>query len=218
MEIIDTLNRAFIMFFLGIPVIMTTLMGFLSISLLNLGVIILFLGQLLIVPIAVIILHMVTWILPGTHVANSDIAMLIPSSYESIVTGGKINVAPSYWIAHVVFLCSYIFSNALKVYNMDPVKTNTAWRIMNRKARSKMIMILTAVILTLLILIRLYTTQAETVFGTIIGLAAFIPLGYGWYEVAIKSGAQNGDIFGIVQQMIPSIEDDTQASLCIKAK
>ena len=59
-------------------------------------------------------------------------------------------------------------------------------------------------------------TGAETIFGIIIALLAFIPAGYYWYQLAIKNGSQNGDIFGIMQQILPAMEDDTNATLCMK--
>ena len=219
MNILDTLQRIAILFLLGFPLIMICLVGFLSISVLNVGTIYLFIGQVILVPIATILIRMFTWVLPGTHVPPSDVGLLVPSIKDALSTS-SFNVAPSFWIAHVVFLCSYIFTNAYTVYVVDTKSGRAAsgpkWKLENRRARSLMIMVTCVLALIALILSRYLMTGAETIFGIFIGLVAFIPAGYYWYQIAIKNDSQNGDIFGIMQQMIPSMEDDVNASLCIK--
>jgi hypothetical protein len=217
MNILERLHRLTLLFLLGFPLIMICLVGFLAMSVLNTGTIFLFIGQVVIVPIAVILLHVFTSILPGTSVPPSDVGLLVPSI---IAAGSKsyINVAPSFWVAHVVFLCSYIFANAYTVYTLDTSGVSgPAWKIENRKARSLMIMIVSVASVLALIASRYVMTGSETVFGILIGLAAFAPLGYYWYQLAIKNGSQNGDMFGIMQQVIPSIEDDKNASMCVAA-
>lgn len=220
MNILETLQRITLLFLLGFPLIMICLVGFLSISVLNVGTIFLSIGQILVVPVATTLMQFVTWILPGTKVPPSDIGLLVPSQKEALSTS-SFNVAPSFWIAHVVFLCSYIFMNAYTVYNLNGSVakgyTGSAWKLENRKARSLMIMIVSVLSMIALIISRYVMTGAETIFGIIIGLSAFIPISYYWYQIAIKNGAQNGDMFGIVQQILPAMQDDSQASLCIKS-
>ena len=199
---------------------MICLIGFLSISVLNVGMIFLSVGQIIVVPIATLLIRIFTSILPATHVPPSDVGLLVPSIKDALSTS-SFNVAPSFWVAHVTFLCSYIFTNAYTVYVVDTESGAAAsgpkWKLQNRRARSLMIMITSVVLLIALILSRYLMTGAETIFGILIGLIAFIPAGYYWYQIAIQNGSQNGDIFGIVQQMIPSMENDTKASLCVKA-
>lgn len=219
MNILDTLQRIAILFLLGFPLIMICLIGFLSISVLNVGTIYLFIGQVILVPIATLLIRIVTSILPGTHVPPSDVGLLVPSIKDALSTS-SFNVAPSFWIAHVVFLCSYIFTNAYTVYVVDtksgPAASGPKWKLENRRARSFMIMVTCVLALIALIVSRYLMTGAETIFGILIGLCAFIPAGYYWYQIAIKNDSQNGDIFGIMQQLIPSVENDANASLCIK--
>ena len=216
MNILETLHRITLLFLLGFPLIMICLVGFLSISVLNVGTIFLFVGQAIVVPILTMIAQLFTWILPGTHVPPSDIGLLVPSAKEALAVS-SFNVAPSFWIAHVVFLCSYIFMNAYNIYTLDSASTNTAaWKIENRKGRSLMVMIVSVCSLLALIISRYIMTGAETIFGIIIGLSIFIPVSYYWFQIAIKNGSQNGDILGIINQVVPSMEDDTNASLCIK--
>jgi hypothetical protein len=215
MNVLETLQRIILLFLLGFPLIMICLIGFLSISILNVGTIFLFIGQVLIVPVLVMAIHLVSWILPGTSVPPSDVGLLVPSIQEAMSTS-KFNVAPSYWVAHVVFLCSYIATNAYMVYTMDAPVQGAAWKTENRKARSLMILIVSILSAIALIVSRYYMTGSETPFGILIGLAAFVPAGYYWYQFATRNGLQNGDIFGIMQQVLPSMQDDTQATLCMK--
>jgi hypothetical protein len=215
--ILDTLQRITLNFLLGFPVIMICLIGFLSISVLNVGTIILFVGQVLVVPVLTFVLQIITSFLPGTHVPPSDVGLLVPSAKEALAAS-KFNVAPSYWVSHVVFLCSYIFMNAYTVYSVNTSRVNApAWKVENRKARSLMTMIVCVLCLLALIVSRYIMTGSETIFGILIGLGAFIPVSYYWYQIAIKNGAQNGDILGIMQQVLPAMEEDTKASLCMKA-
>jgi hypothetical protein len=216
MNILETLQKITILFLLGFPLIMICLIGFLSISVLNVGTIFLFVGQVLVVPICVLALHIFTWILPGTHVPASDVGLLVPSINEAL--SGNLNVGPSFWVAHVVFLCSYIFTNAYTVYKLDASAVpGPAWKLENRKARSLMIMATSVFLLVTLLVSRYYMTGSETIFGILIGLGAFAPVAYYWYQIAIKNGAQNGDIFGIMQQILPAMEEDSNATLCMKS-
>jgi hypothetical protein len=216
MNILETLQRIAILFLLGFPLIMICLIGFLSISVLNVGTIFLFVGQVIVVPILTLVIRIFTSYLPGTHVPPSDVGLLVPSIKDALATS-SFNVAPSFWVAHVTFLCSYVFTNAYTVHKLDAsAVSGSKWKLENRKARSLMIMITSVALLIALILSRFLMTGAETVFGIIIALCAFIPAGYYWYKIAIKNGSQNGDIFGIMQQIIPSMENDVNASLCVK--
>lgn len=220
MNILETLQRITLLFLLGFPLIMVCLVGFLSISVLNVGMIFLSVGQILIVPVITTFLQFVTWILPGTKVPPSDIGLLVPSVKEALATS-SFNVAPSFWVAQTVFICSYVFMNAYTVYNLKAGalggSAGASWKVENRKARSLMVMIVCVISLIGLLVSRYLMTGAETIFGIIIGLAAFIPISYYWYENAIRNGAQNGDILGILQQMIPAMNDDAKASLCVKS-
>jgi hypothetical protein len=214
--LLETLQKVTLLFLLGFPLIMICLIGFLSISVLNVGTIILLIGQVIVVPVLTFILQIFTSVLPGTHVPPSDVGLLVPSVREAL-SASKFNVAPSYWVSHTVFLCSYIFMNAYTVYTLNTSAVNApAWKTGNRKGRSLMIMIVSVVCLLALLISRYRMTGTETVFGILIGLGAFIPVAYYWYQIAIKNGAQNGDIFGILQQVLPAMENDTNASLCMK--
>ena len=66
-----------------------------------------------------------------------------------------------------------------------------------------------------LLFMRFRMTGAETVFGIVVGLLTAGPLGYAWYQLATQVGIRHGDIFGIVQQMIPV--DSGAATVCTRS-
>lgn len=219
MDAVDTTKRAILLFFLGLPMVMIGLVFFLSISLLNTGLIILSLGQVILVPVVTLVLHIVTQFFPGSKVPNSDVGMLVPSM-EYLHESKYVNVLPSYWGAHVVFFCSYVFSNALSTYKADSVTASTNaydWKVHNRMARSTMIMGISVITLLVLLFLRKALTHSETFPGILLALVVFGPLAYFWYQLAVKNGARNSDILGIVQQMV-RVQSDKDAAMCVPTK
>jgi len=200
------------LFFAGLPLILLMFSGFMSLSLLNTGFITLFVGQLIVVPIAVMLLHLLTQFVFPLQ-ASSDILHLVPSEIDP----SKVNIVPSYWMAHVVFFFSYVFVNAYTIYNADTSQaSDTDWKKQHRKLRTFAIMVATASIFLLFVCIRyaFLGENVETLMGIFVALAAFIPLGYYAHQVAILLGAQNGDILGIMHQVMASINNGNP-TLCM---
>lgn len=217
MDVLQTVRKSVILFFLGFPLIMISLVGFLAVSLGNMGMLFLFIGQAFVVPIATTILHMLTYFAPDawSKVTPSDIAQLVPS--DPVSASQMVNVAPSYWVAQVVFFCAYVLSNAIQIYKLEVAddSPDQQWRVENRKARAKMILGGVSVLVVALLFMRWRMTGAETPFGILVGLLTAGPLGYAWYQLATQIGIRHGDIFGIVQQMIPI--DSAAATVCTKS-
>jgi hypothetical protein len=215
MDAIDTVRRTMLLFFMGLPMIMIGLIIFLAMSLLNTGMIVLALGHIIVVPIVTMIIHIISGFLPFANIKSTDVSMLVPSiddAYGQQYT----NVMPSYWVAHIVFFCTFIFSNALSVYERAlPSTKDYDWKLQHRLIRSRMVMGVTVFILLALLVARIYVTRAETIPGMLVGLLAFIPLGYYWYQQALKVGATNSDVLGILQQMAVEPADDGATSLCV---
>ncbi len=214
MEVFRLFRVGLNLFFMTLPLILISICTFFGVALGNLGMIMLVVGQAVIVPAAVYILHIITRLFGDYSMKlSSDLGQLVTSE---VYLDPKFNVAPSFWISHVVFFLSYLFSNALDVYSLPPVTDTPAeeWRVENRKARASMIMGVSVFMLIFLVLMRLLVTDLETKFGVLVGLASMIPLGYGWYTVAKLAGARKLDIFGIVQQMVP-VTDDKSITYCV---
>jgi len=215
MDAIDKVRRTMLLFFMGLPMIMIGLVIFLAMSLLNTGMIVLALGHIVVVPIVTMVIHIITGFLPFANLKSNDVSMLVPSiddAYGQQYT----NVMPSYWVAHITFLCTFIFSNALSVYQIAiPSTKDYDWKVQHRLIRSRMVMGITAFTLFALLVARIYVTNAETIPGMLVGLLAFIPIGYIWYKIALRVGAVNSDVLGIAQQMVPEPADDAATSLCL---
>ncbi len=226
MDLGQAIKKGFYLFFLSLPIILINIVLFLAAGLGNAGLGFLSLGHIAVVPIAVWITQVFTGLLPillpfvvkpsWIYKPASDLGQLAPSEiYKKM----EFNVAPSYWSAHIVFFFSYLFFNALAVYNLPPLPELTdedEWRINNRKSRSLMIMIMACVLMVLILLFRYILTDVDTFFG-MFGIAVPVlgALGYGWYRAANAIGVRMMDLFGIVQQMVP-VKEDTNVTYCVK--
>ena len=208
-------RKALVLFFLGFPIIVAALTGFLSLGLGNLGMFFLFLGHALAVPLGTGILHLFTQFMPGSKMHASDVGQLVPSVPY---TSPTFNVYPSYWVAHTVFFFAYLFANALDVYLMPPISDSPAdeWRVENRKARTSMMMLVTCFMLLFMLALRYIITNTENIMGILLGFGVFGAVGGGWYLLAKQAGARRGDVFGIVQQMVPIVEN-TNITMCTPA-
>jgi hypothetical protein len=217
MDTFQYIRKALLLFFLGFPIIMLSLTGFLALGFGNTGMMFLFLGQAILVPVGVFLTHIasaITTILfprEWVFVAPTDNALLVPSD---ALPSEPINVAPSYWMAHVTFFFAYLLTNAGEINAMDSTADtiNQKWRTENRKARSSLAIAVGAIMYALMIILRFTVTKSETFFGMLIAIGIFSVLGWGWYQAAKSAGARKGDIFGIVQQMIPI--EDPSAMMC----
>ena len=208
MKIIQSLY----LFFAGLPLILTMFSGFMALSLLNVGFVVLFVCQVIIIPICVIFLHFITDLIFPLQ-KNSDLLQLVPSEIYT----KDINIVPSYWMSHVVFFFSYIFVNAYTIFNDTSSQVaEDDVRKEHRKIRTFAIMVASAVILVLSICIRymFMGEEVETLMGIFVALAAFAPLAYYAHDVAMLLGAQNGDMLGIMHQVMASIQSGNP-TLCM---
>ena len=222
MNLLDTIKRSLIMFFLALPLIIIIVTFFLGFGLGNAGLLWLSGGQLIIVPIAVTVLHFITGIFANIDVFKkhiqvyySDIGQLVPSAP---LTGSTtdINVMPSYWMAHFAFFTSYIVWNANAVYKLDAVSDSPEYRakVNARKSRVVNIIIFSLIFFLVLCGIRLGFTKSETVAGVIVATGTFGLLGWGWYIASNSMGIRTMDIFGVAQQMVVT-HDPSKPVACV---
>jgi hypothetical protein len=201
--------------------ILMNILFFFSIAFGNVGMIALFSGHALFVPVVVYLLRLFTFGLakanPGLHAwiyrPASDIGQLVPSA---IMKDTEFNVAPSFWVAHIVFFFSYLFSNAYDIYAIPPASDSPVeeWRVENRKSRATMIMFFSCLFLTVLVFLRYKTTDLETIFGILVGVLGLSGASYGFYRLMALAGVRKMDMFGIVQQMVP-LTEDTNVTYCV---
>lgn len=214
MNVLNSLKRSLILFYLGLPIILISTILFLGIGLGNAGLLFLSAGHIFIVPVAVMILHFFTQFLPFSKINYTDVGLLVPSS--GITSGTQINVFPSYWVSHVTFFLTYIFFNAYAIYNLPPSSDNPAdkSKVTNRISRTAIIMAFTAFTFVAFMFIRFKVTHSEKLVGMILGIGVMGGLGYGWYEASAAINIKTMDIFGIIQQMT-TVVDTNAKTLCV---
>jgi len=219
--LLQSIRTTLLMAFRTLPLILVSFVGFLALGLGNMGLFILFVGQVLIVPIATVLLQTITgMILPPTgvngspfFVRSSNVGLIVPdSSFNSPFQ----NVAPSFWMMQVFFFANYMASNAIAILylpvdsKLDPIVVS------NRMSKAKTI-IAVIVGLTALVAILRFTTNTETPAGVLLAVLAGWGLGYGWYQLAATCGARAADVFGVMQQIIPSSAKSEKPMTCVYA-
>jgi hypothetical protein len=215
-SLLQSARTTILMAFRTFPLIMISFVAFLAVGLGNMGLFVLFLGQTIILPIAVAISQRIfeNGDKALYHVQASHVALLVPTStYGS----AHVNVTPSYWLAQTLFFFGYILANAVSIFTMPNNNKLAPILNSNRKSRAKTI-IITTVFFALLMTGLRWITHTETLRGVAAAYVVGGLLGYGWYQVAVKAGVAAVDVFGIAQQVIPaSAQNDTTSMTCVYA-
>lgn len=192
------------------------MVSFLALTLGNLGLTMLALGHIVIVPLLVFFVNLlIEFIAPGNpriSVTSSDVSSLIPSLASA---GQTLYVAPSYWIGHITFFFTFLFTNATFLFLKDPTPSADPNKVENRKAQTMTAMILSLVLFVALVIFRVAMTGTETWLGTAVGISLVIPVAYGWYELSRVCGARDADIFGILQKILPEGAKDEPPMTCV---
>jgi len=127
------------------------------------------------------------------------------------------NVSPSFWVAIVVFIMTYMLSNALSIYTMPAAEGAEASKVTNRKGKAFMLMMNLVLMMVLLLGLR-YVIGAETLPGLGVAILVIGPLAYSWQQLTALCGAAPGDIFGIVQRMLPATAAADVPKICTYTK
>jgi hypothetical protein len=219
--ILQSIRTTLLMAFRTLPLILVSFVGFLAMGLGNMGLFILFVGQVLIVPITTMLLQGITgMLLPPSgvdgsafFVRSSNVGLIVPdSSFDSPFQ----NVAPSFWMMHVLFFATYMVSNAIAILYLPVDSKLDPIIVSNRKSKAKTI-IAVIVGMTALVTILRFTTNTETPAGIMLAILAACGLGYGWYELAAMCGARAADVFGVMQQILPSSATADKPMTCVYA-
>lgn len=219
--VLQSIRTTILMAFRTLPLILVSFVGFLGLGLGNIGLFILFVGQVLIVPIATALVQTLAGMAQPPinadgslfFVRSSNVGLLVPdSSFESPFQ----NVAPSYWMAQVMFFASYMLANAVAILNMPVNSKLDPILISNRKSKAMTIIVVITTLAMLATLLR-FTTHSETPAGVAIAIVVGGGLGYAWYEFAAICGARAADVFGVVQQIIPSSATEEKPMTCVYA-
>ncbi len=219
MNPLQAVRSTLLLAFMGLPMLIISFVAFLAVGLGNLSFFVLLLGHILVVPTAAGGSHALFDLIykkridAPVYVPASDVGMLVPSAtrleYQQ-------NVAPSWWMAHVVFFMSYLLTNAISVYSLAPEPKASDWMIENRKAKAASIIAVLLLVTVALTWLR-YTTGTETMLGILVAFVLSGGLGVGWYKFAEFCGARHADVFGVVQQMLTANAQDDVPMTCVYA-
>ena len=117
-------------------------------------------------------------------ITDSDICSVIPG------TGQIVSKLPSFYFAHITFLCAYLFISAYRLFN----KENSSDL---RKNRLVLSMISIIVFVSVLILVRYNTGHCDSILGVVSTTVIFSALAIGWYKFSLVCGCSDLDIYGI---------------------
>ena len=215
--VLKSIRTSILMGLKTLPLILISFIGFMAAGLANSGLFILFVGQIIVVPLAVFISHKLFGLVAGDitrspfFVRLTSVSLLVPSSTSSDLFQ---NVAPSYWMAQIIFLFTYAITNAVEIYNLPEDKRLDKSLIANRKTKAITIIVGISILAVVLTIFR-YSTHSETPMGIMIALLLGGGLGYGWYQFAVQCGVAASDVFGMVQQIIPFTDKDTKSMMCV---
>lgn len=129
-------------------------------------------------------------------VVKSDICAIIPSN-------DPVPRIPSLFTAHVSFFFGFLLANAIYLYkytNEDTKGIET--QVKNRKTRAATSIGLLILIFLFIMIVRINTTQCESLSGIVFTSFIFGGLGNLWYKVGEVCGLQLTDIFGVSQSII----------------
>lgn len=213
-----TIRTTILMALRTLPIILISFIGFLAAGLGNMALFILFVGHVIFVPIATLLSQTIFSKILGNDsdlitIPHTDKAFLLPSTAAMSL---RINVAPSYWMAHIIFFLTYILANAFTIFNLPANPKIDAILISNRKSKARMIIISTIFFAMVFSFFKI-STRTETLPGLIIGILLGGILGYSWYKFGESLGTRAADIFGIVQQTIPSSASNEKPMTCVYA-
>ncbi len=206
----NTLTSAF----MALPIILITITAFFSTTTANPGMMILLLGQIIAIPIVQTVLGFLRGLTfvryylnlgPPQNYENNKLCSLSPVD----VKGDQIMPPVSYWLAHVIFFGSYVGSNAMSIYTNDPeVKSPDPIKVENRKTQAMTAFVVTLAFILFAIGQHYYHTGCDTFGSLVLGLVLYIPLGYGFFELAKVCGLRTADLFGIATKLyLPSPGD-----------
>ena len=208
----NTIRETLIGTFQGLPVVLIILTGFLAASTANIGMILVFLTQILVIPLLQILSSFIrsfSWV---QRIFNLDPEL----TYEKVnkyCSFSPVDVKPdmippvtSYWLANILFFTSFLLMNGVTMFMVDAeVKNASPTKVENRKAHA-----MTAIVITFLVFFVLIWNYAkymscETPGSATFAFLVYIPLGYGVFKLAEYCGIRTADTFGIAPKLfLPS--------------
>ena len=227
MSLIKDLRSMLMQSFVSLPLIIIGWIFFMGITQGNIAFMILSLGHIFIVPIVTIMSNtIIEFILKQLEylsgspslsgfftVPNADVCNLIPGSMDSTVP--LIWVAPSYWMAHIIFFSVFLLTNSIYVHSMPSAQGADKEKVERRKTQVMISSGLTLITFIAFIVMRYMFSGCETVGGILVSLPIFGSLAFGWYQLVRSCSIKDSDVFGIVQGIKPESMKDDPPMTCV---
>lgn len=153
---------------------------------------------------------------PGKNwftVLNADVCNIVPGKVDATIP--SLWVAPSYWMAQIVFFFSFLISSASFIYTKKPEDNAEKEKVERRQAQALTSLILSAGALLAFVGLRKTFVGCETWAGIAVAFLTMGTVGYGWYFLARACSARDADIFGIVQKILPPSARDPPPMTCV---
>jgi hypothetical protein len=201
MDVLHSTRQLLVLAYLGLPLILITIVVFLGMGLSSLGLIFLSVGQIFLVPTLAALMHYIpkaSW----NVVPTTDISQLVPSAAPVPSQIPDTHVFPSWWVAQMAFFFGYIISNASTVVAMEKERGANDLLVQNRKSKASAILTISILLFLLLVGIRLFITRTEKLLAVTLSSLLFLGVGAGWFKAAEACGVKAADVFGIVSQML----------------
>lgn len=194
--------------FQALPAVFIILSGFLAASTANIGMILIFLTQIIVIPVLQILssyIRSMGWVQrifsldPNlTYGTSSKFCSFSPVDVKS----DMVPPVTSYWMANFLFFTTYLFFNAVAMLEAkSETKNASPTKVENRKAHAITSMILILVVTTLLAVNYIQYMECETLGSFLFASAVYVPLGIGVFKLAEYCGIRTADTFGIASKL-----------------
>lgn len=126
------------------------------------------------------------------------------------------NTVPSFWMSMMAFFFSYLFSNALKLYNIQENSKAPKNQVTARKSQAVTSMFVIVALGILTTIVRSATT-CETFLGILVSWILGGYLGYVWYDFMRGCGlGRLDDLFGISNRILPlQSYEEADPTVCV---
>lgn len=218
--------------FRSLPVLIGSSVLVLGLVQANFNFLFFFVGLFLVVPVAALLLNVLIefvfskwplsgWIEKGlwqVPIASAEQCALFatPVVGFEMERAMAFTVVPSYWMTMIAFLLSYLFSNALNLYNKPSVENAPQEGVTARKSQATLAMILLVVSGIVFTWLR-YATTCETSLGILVSWILGGSLAGMWHSFMMSCGlGRLDDMFGISNQLLPfQSYQDQPPTVCV---
>jgi hypothetical protein len=154
------------------------------------------------------------WLVPGAGGAQCSL-LSMPLSGEPST---PMNAVPTYWMTIMAFFFTYLFQNALNLYEYQADSKAPATAVSARKSQAAMSMFIVVALAILTTILR-YATTCETGLGLVFAWGLGIGIGSAWYSFMRACGlGRLDDLFGINNRILPlQSYEESDPTVCVPA-